>query len=244
MSFYKSIAPFYDHIFPLNYDQVGFVLDLVKDVENASILDVGCGTGSLTLALSKVCKSITGIDVDDEMLALAENKKFSENILFENCNMLAVSDKFERKAFNGIICFGNTLVHLNNNEEIEGFVKNCKLLLSEGGKLLIQIINYNRILDEGIASLPTIENDYVKFERHYDYLPEYNEIIFTTELLIKQTCTIVESKQQLYPLRQQELTDILKRNGFNINGEYGSFKKEELKLNSIPFIIEAELVES
>lgn len=241
MSFYKSIAKYYDQIFPLNYDQVGFVLEKVNDIEKANILDIGCGTGSFTVALSKMCNNIIGIDLDDEMLVLAEKKSFSENIRFEKCNMLSIKHSFDENTYDAITCFGNTLVHLNSNEEISTFVDQCKSILKTKGKLLLQIINYNRILDEGIDGLPTIENENVKFVRQYEYLPEYNEITFATELLHKKTCAIIENKQQLYPIRQQELLEILENKGFKIIKTYGSFKKDELQLSSIPFIVEAEL---
>lgn len=243
MSFYKSIAPYYDKIFPLNYDQVGFVLESTDDVENANILDVGCGTGNLTHALSKMCKNITGVDLDEEMLDIARGKTLSTNVDFVNGNMISLTEKLNTDDYETIVCFGNTLVHLNGSDEIEVFIKHCKTLLKKGGKLLIQIINYNYILDEGIDGLPTIENDNIKFARHYDYLPEYNEIIFKTELLVKTTCTIIENKQNLYPIRQQELIEMLDRNGFTVKGTFGNFKKEPLNLDSIPFIIEAEMME-
>ncbi|MDA3892398.1 MAG: class I SAM-dependent methyltransferase [Salinivirgaceae bacterium] len=240
MSFYKSIANFYDYIFPLNINQVDFVLKSVPKIEQAKILDIGCGTGSLTNALSEICSSVVGIDLDTEMLSIAENKKSSENVQFIEGNMLGLSNQFENNSFDTIVCFGNTLVHLDNIQEIGSFLSQSHQILKKGGKLFIQIINYDRILNEEINFLPTIENSKIKFTRDYVYLSEDHKINFTTELFNKQTCTQIENQQLLYPLKRQEISQLLKANGFNELHIYGSFKKEPFTFESVPLIIEAE----
>jgi 2-polyprenyl-3-methyl-5-hydroxy-6-metoxy-1,4-benzoquinol methylase len=60
MAFYKSIADFYDHIFPLNPAQVGFVKSCIPDQGNSELLDVGCGSGSLCIALAPIYKNGIG----------------------------------------------------------------------------------------------------------------------------------------------------------------------------------------
>jgi len=83
MKFYSSIAHIYDLIFPLSPLQVSFVNDSFIDKRNIDLLDVGCGTGSLTLAIANNYKSIIGIDLDNEMLSLAKIKLNIENVKFK-----------------------------------------------------------------------------------------------------------------------------------------------------------------
>ena len=54
---------------PLVIEKIKSYLDLETPVERA--LDVGCGTGQSTTALKVIAKSVTGIDVSEEMLRLA-----------------------------------------------------------------------------------------------------------------------------------------------------------------------------
>jgi len=54
---------------PLVIEKIKSYLDLETPVERA--LDVGCGTGQSTTALKEIAKSVSGIDVSEEMLGLA-----------------------------------------------------------------------------------------------------------------------------------------------------------------------------
>ncbi|RLD81685.1 MAG: hypothetical protein DRJ15_03690, partial [Bacteroidetes bacterium] len=70
MAFYKSISDHYDAIFPLNPMQLDFVLKSFEKASGLKVLDVGCGTGSLCLALAPHFREVIGIDPDEMMLKL------------------------------------------------------------------------------------------------------------------------------------------------------------------------------
>jgi len=241
MSFYTSIATYYDFIFPPNMEQITFVTGAFKHPFNKlKILDVGCGTGNLTFELAKYFGSILGLEIDEKMLEIARQKALLKNkpIEFIKHNMLNLSSiKFD--SFDGIVCFGNTLVHLDGLNEVEVFLKEAYIKLNKNGKLLLQIINYDRILNENIKSLPTIENDEIKFIRNYDYLKHIDRINFKTVLTIKKTGTTIHNEQKLLPITEIDLVKILYKVGFELLNSYGSFKKDTLNINSIQLIIEA-----
>jgi ubiquinone/menaquinone biosynthesis C-methylase UbiE len=239
MNFYTSIARFYDYIFPVSSAQVNFVSDSLSNIKSAKLLDVGCGTGNLTLSLSEKCRSIVGIDIDDEMLNLAKQKPKPENVSFEYGNMLTLNEKFLANEFEGVICFGNTLVHLDNLAEVESCIQQYNSILKTGGKLLIQIINYDRILNEEISFLPTIENEFIKFERDYCYLKVENKIKFKTRLTSKTSSERIDNEHMLYPITEIELYKVFINNGFEVLNRYGSFNKEKLTINSVQLIMEA-----
>lgn len=54
----------------------GDVVEALEGVESPRVLEVGCGTGSLTLKLAGMLPhgSFTGVDIDPKMLAMAERK--------------------------------------------------------------------------------------------------------------------------------------------------------------------------
>jgi 2-polyprenyl-3-methyl-5-hydroxy-6-metoxy-1,4-benzoquinol methylase len=70
----------------------------------AKILDIGCGTGSLSLVLTKLGHRVTGIDLSPKMVAQARKKadKAGLSITFEV--MGAAQPKFPGQSFNGIVC--------------------------------------------------------------------------------------------------------------------------------------------
>lgn len=238
MDFYSSIAEQYDFIFPFNPVQKGFVEHSLSDpLGEKHVLDIGCGTGNLTIELSHLFKTVAGIDLDPAMIHAAKQKSGQPD--FYCRNMLKISEDFSENTFDAVICFGNTLVHLDGTDRIGSFFSHVRKVLKPGGKFLLQIINYNRILDHQVDCLPTIENETIKFERLYHYQEKTHRISFDTRLTIKATGEMLENSVDLYPLVQNELKELLENNGFETVHLFGNFKKEVLTDNSIPLVIEA-----
>ena len=239
MAFYKSISDYYDNIFPTSPQQLAFVKDHLSDPHEYTILDVGCGTANLSISMASHFKKIIGIDPDKIMLQKAKEKAGNAypNLVFYPYGMLEIEKYFND--IGAILCLGNTLVHLNSEDEILAFLRQACKVLRPGGKLLIQIINYDRIIDQGIGSLPTIENDEVKFIRNYHYDATNNSLGFETNLSIKGTNEEIHNLIQLYPIRKRELEGLLRKTGFDSVSFYGNFKGEALTDNSIPLVLEA-----
>jgi len=120
------------------------------------------------------------------------------------------------------------------------FLEQSKRILKPGGKLLVQIINYNRILDQGLKGLPTIENDEIKFERIYSYGKKPEKVDFKTKLTIKATGKIIENSVPLLALRPGIFRNLLEEAGFTNIEEFGSFKKDLFEPDSQPYIVKAE----
>ena len=182
--FYESIAKVYDYIFPKNRKQLEFVESIKKISIEEKILDIGCATGNLTELLGEKTGNVVGIDLDKELLKEAKDKH--PNLNFENMNMLKINEKFEENSFDRVVSFGNTLVHLDSREEVEEFFQKVYKTLKFNGFFIVQIINYNRIIEKNIKNLPTIDNEKVKFVRDYEYDKSIGKVDFITELTIKE----------------------------------------------------------
>lgn len=237
MKFYERIAENYNHIFPFNKNQVEFILDGDSETDGKKILEIGCGTGQFIFGLSEFYKTSTGIDLDSEMIRYAVKKyNKAENLNFIEMNMLDINDLDNDYAT--VICFGNTMVHLKEEKEITEFIKKVFDKIMAGGKLMIQIINYDRILDQNIDFLPTIENEHIKFIRNYK-LNNDDKIEFHTVLSIKETNKEIENKIILYPIRSAALVQILKNEGFIDIKLYDNWKRKDFdSVRSIPLIID------
>ncbi|MCK4748403.1 MAG: class I SAM-dependent methyltransferase [Bacteroidales bacterium] len=240
MSFYQSISDVYHKIFPLNPNQVQFVLDTMEDIPDVDLLDIGCGTGDLSIALSRSFQRVVGIDLDKAMLHRAQTVAAGiGNLEFIPMNMLNIGARFGPGTFDAITCFGNTLVHLDSMDSIFSFIHQCENVLRSDGRLLIQIINYDRILDQDVRSLPTIENNDIRFVRNYRYLEELHRIEFETTLTIKSDDRVIQNSIMLYPLRKQEMTELLMDAGFRKVRPLGNFAMAPYTAGGIPFVIEA-----
>jgi len=253
MEFYSSIAELYDYIFPLNQDQLDFTERELRSRDSASgvaaprVLDVGCGTGNLSLALAGRAYRVTGIDFDEEMISRAAEKAGDDgafsgaSVNFMQMDMLKIDKKFSPGSFDAVLCFGNTLVHLTEPDKIAGFLKAVSRVLVPGGVFLLQIINYDRILDQSVAKLSTIENEHIRFERNYGLDLESGLILFHTRLTAKKTGEVIENTIPLYPLRAGRLREFLEEAGFAGIKLYGDFSGAPLTAESVPLIASASL---
>lgn len=238
MPFYKSIADYYEQIFPLNKAQITFVKESFHGPKQSSLLDIGCGTGSLSIALSEFSETVTAIDLDESMIEKALQKDHA-GVEFKVMNMLDIEAAFGSHTFDVVICFGNTVVHLDSPKNILEFFVQSKRILKPKGKLLFQLINYDHIIEDKVNGLPTIENEVIKFVRKYNYLPQKNIIDFQTILTIKENGQQIENTIPLYPLRQFEIDALLEEAGFSKWVYSGNFKWEALTKNSLPLVVEA-----
>jgi len=241
MDFYTSIAEYYDYIFPFDVKQLEFVSTHMDNLHKDRLLDVGCGVGLLTAELSKLFDFAIGLDIDSAMLqkAISTYKRF--NLSFKNIDMLEIGREFEENSFSAILSFGNTLVHLKNLNDINLFLKKCYSLLCDDGKIFLQTINYDRILNNNLPGLPTIENDFIKFVRKYNYKEDLKLIEFTTELTVKQLDKKIINCVQLYPLLYSEILNALTNAGFKNIEFYGNFASKEFDFKeSIPLIVTAD----
>lgn len=239
MNFYESIASQYDLIFPPNPTQAEFVNKCIA-LKSGTLLDIGCGTGNLTFLLQENFEQVSGLDFDQEMLDYAiEKRQEKTQPEFTQMDMLKIAEKYAPASIDNIVCFGNTLVHLNGLEEINAFILAAKKVLKPGGKLLVQTINYDRILNQEIKSLPTIKRESIEFVRNYNFLPAINRIEFETILSNSDTKQEIKNNIKLYPLLKAEIHNILLEAGFEDIQFYGNFKLAPVTADSQPLIFSA-----
>jgi len=237
-NFYTNIAKFYQHIFPFNPEQIEF-LRHVLPYNGARVLDVGCASGDLSFALTHFGFPTWAFDFDAQMIEIAQNAKQEDAMfpVFEQLDMRLIDQRYPESYFDTVICFGNTLVHLLNDDDISQFIKaTCRVLSSEG-KLTIQILNYQHIFDNQIKSLPLIENEFIKFERNYEFTEGSDLIDFKTKLTVKANGQEIENSVKLYGIRKARLQEILENAGFSTIKFFGSFNMEPLTENSMPLIL-------
>jgi glycine/sarcosine N-methyltransferase len=154
MSFYEQIGKYYDHIFPVGEQQLNFIKQTAGSPPK-KILDVACGSGGYSVALAREGYLLQAIDLDDEMVRLAGEKAKKEKLDMgvSKCDMKDIEGRFKME-FDGVFCIGNSIVHLGSLSEITDVFKQMNSVLRQGGFLILQTINYDRVLKYGISALP------------------------------------------------------------------------------------------
>jgi glycine/sarcosine N-methyltransferase len=241
MPLYDHIAEFYDEIFPLKETRLSFV-DSFLNRDNLTVLDTGCASGELALALSKKGHHVTGIDLDRKMVELAGQKAKETNSTakFFIKDMAGIGSDFPPACFDAVLCFGNTLVHLENLEKIKEFLSSVWKVLKKEGLFLLQIVNYDSILSDGINELPLLTSENFLFRREYHYNRTAHRIHFLTYLTVKKSGRIIKNSETLYPLTFKELNHALSDAGFSDVQFFGSDSKAAYEKNSPALIAAAK----
>ncbi len=103
------------------------------------VLDLGCGNGQNTLKAARKAKKLVGIDLNDNLLAIAKKsleQKKNNNIVFRKAN-LEEKLNFKNDYFDKII-FLDVLEHLNNRNQIMAEIER---ILKPNGLLLLGVPN-------------------------------------------------------------------------------------------------------
>ena len=112
---------------------------LVEPIEKDSkVLDIGCGTGLLSIRAALKGARVTGIDINPQMLQIAE-KRAKENQCGETLNFMEMGvaelDSFLDNSFDFIIsglCFSEL-----SSDELSYTLKQCNRLLTDSGFLIV-----------------------------------------------------------------------------------------------------------
>ncbi len=244
MGFYQDFSKYYDLIFQAKKPQLDFIEKRTPRI--GKILDVAAGTGNHAIALQKAGHPVWAVEYDQKMLReLEEKQRLSpQPVNARQGDMKKIRDYYPEAFFDTIYCIGNSLVHLSTIEEIEDFLKGAHLLLDKEGVLIIQIINYDRILDQNIHGLPTIRNEQdptvkAEFVRNYKKIQGSDLLDFHTRLTIEKSGEkkVFENHTPLLPIRHQELMELMEKTGFSDIRSYGNFLGEAYTPEAMPLIM-------
>ncbi|MEJ5307467.1 MAG: methyltransferase domain-containing protein [candidate division WOR-3 bacterium] len=153
------------------------------NLKDKKILEIGCGTGSSTVALSEQGASVTGIDIDKDSLTVAKERMsiYGLKAEFIEGNASVVFENIKDRKFDMIIFYAS-FEHMVYEERIDCLKKYFSFL--EKGSFFTIIETPNRLwfFDEHTSLLPyfnwlpdRIAFDYAKFSERSNFREIYNE---------------------------------------------------------------------
>lgn len=229
MELYRAIAERYDSIFPLDPAQADFLGKVLEP--GCRVLDSGCATGSLAYELAARGFKVMGIDTSAGLIAQAVRRARtlpadSRVPEFRLMDMLDAPKAFPAASFGAVLCLGNTLPHLPGPAEIGACLAGFRSLLEPGGRLVLQLIDFEKVIASGRGGLPAIDNASVRFERDYPGLAIGRSFEFRARLWSKPAPLPAQGSVRLYALSGGELDSLLLSAGFGERSYLSGFSGE------------------
>lgn len=145
---YHQLAHLYDWPGSLDFSEKILTRDLaVFKALNlqppARILDLACGTGTLSLALAQQGYEVIGVDISAEMLKQAQAKQQQREAEGKPLNLRWIEDDMRYflldEPVDAIVCHYDSLNHLSNETELRGAFVQAAQALKSGGLFVFDL---------------------------------------------------------------------------------------------------------
>lgn len=142
MSGYGDFAYYYD-ILTENVDyesRCNYIYDLLAEngVGKGILLDLACGTGTLSLMLEEKGFDVIGVDASEDMLTQAQEKKMecgSEAIFL--CQKMEELDLFG--TINAAVCTLDSINHVTDESKVREIIRRVSLFMEDKGIFIFDV---------------------------------------------------------------------------------------------------------
>jgi len=231
--FYDKLSESYDAMTHFNRRFIGekpFFAMLVQRYRLRTALDAGCGTGFHSFLLGELGVRMTAVDISKKMLAHLRTHARERHVKVEliEASFQELPDRLHRK-YDAVFCLGNSLPHLLSQYEIVQSLKNFAAALNPGGLLMLQQLNYDRILAKKERIQSVKEVDGMTFIRFYEF---HDASVTFNILTLKKDKGELNHELESVKLRtilKNELLEAAKAAGFSDLRVHGSIALDDYR---------------
>lgn len=134
---YSSLARHYDQLGSADYEKMtSFISSRLSDIPSGVlVLDLACGTGSVTLRLSELGYDMIGVDSSEQMLSIAAAKR-QNGILWSRQDMRS----FELYGtVDAAVCCLDGINYLTRQEDVKACFARVSLFMNKGGIFVFDV---------------------------------------------------------------------------------------------------------
>ena len=229
---YNSFSGVYDEL-TLNVDyklRAEFIADILKDngIEDGLLLDLACGTGSLSVELSEMGYEVIGTDAPPDMLMEAQNKAFDreQNIMFL-CQRMEETDLYG--TVRAIVCFLDSINHLPDVEALNKTFSVLKNFIDDKGIMIFDVntlYKHREVLGNN-TFIYDEKNVFCAWQNRL--LKDGKTVNVNLDFFVKDGDTYNRFKENFNEIAftDEEIVNAFERNGFKPVCRYGDLRKDE-----------------
>lgn len=220
--FYDEFADSYDEMIDwqarLEYEKLYFS-KLFKKYGVKRILDVACGTGMHSILFNKMGYRVVGIDNSPGMLEQARRnakEHGAKGLRFIEASLTSLPEVVKGR-YEAIVCLGNSLPHLVDDQDIVKALSDFYSILRTGGILIMQIVHFDHYLDSAESAVAVVDGfrygKPVTFRRHYEF--KGTKVIFHVSVYERDSRDLLENySTPINAIRRELLETFMEKVGF------------------------------
>lgn len=211
-----------------------FLEQFLAGLPDRSVLDVGCGSGEHSRHLAALDFRVTGLDRSPAMIESASEAPLPPNLRFVTGDLLDAG-RLITECFGGALCLGNMLPFLAGPDELRRAIAVLAGRLVPGGRLLFQLLNYERLRARNERALPINfrpgDDGEIVFVRLMQFESDNRVLFFPTTLELQpgadDPVRVVRSKRaELHTWTRADLEPALAAAGFESIRWFGTMTGE------------------
>lgn len=250
MSTFKTFANYYDLLYrDKDYKaESEYISKLIRQYapQSKSLLNLGCGSGSHDLELAKYGFEIDGLDLSQEMIAKAEEKRklsiYKDTLRFSQGDIRKVN---YQKKFDIITSLFHVFSYLTSNKDMESAAKSAYMQLNDDGILIFDCWYGPAVLiEKPTVKIKRFESNGIKLTRiaEPDLDTANNKVTVNYTLFPKENNQYLEPIQESHTVRYwfiPEIEYIFTNAGFSLLNchEWMSDKKPGTDTWGVVFIL-------
>lgn len=227
---YTNFALVYDELMTdIPYDAYLELISLATGgVKEKKIIDIGCGTGLLSVKLSKAGAYVTGIDLSRNMLDIAE-KRANDLSLKIDFREMPMQELMGTEQFDAAVIAIDSLNYLPDRESVLETFRGIYSVLKSGGMLIFDVhstFKTDVIFMEGPF---TFDNDRIAYIWHTEEGDSEHSVHSELSFFVKEESGLYRrfnERHQQRTFHVYEYVDLLREAGFTIDRIFADWEDE------------------
>ena len=240
MELLENIAEYYDELYPASDEVKKFFEEESKEfIAPVKYLSIGCGTGTFEHYLAKGNADVTGLETVTSLLESANRKRRSQLMALRFFQMSSLEMcRFLGKGFYNIISIpDDRIIFTHDTTLMAKLFYDCKQLMAPGGKLILQLPNFEKYNSEPKTVLPVRESIRVRLFTEIRTTPDGKKLLFQKLETGNGKILKVTEDAQVMMLTKNQIEQYAKEVGFTKFVFYGDLKHSEFTPKSDELIV-------